>query len=175
VVGQFEPEFSFTIHPSEITDKEVKYDLSAESGECAALAERFGLRAIKAFDAVLSVRFLRREKAIRLRGKLSASVVQSCVVSMAPVENTIEEEFEVLFRDENHTDRDELDDIVQFEPYSDDLINLGEIASEELALALDPYPRSSQLADEVLGPYLPEPQDPATKPFAALAALKRTK
>ena len=94
---------------------------------------------------------------------------------MAPVENTIDEEFEVLFRDENQIDRDEVDDIVQFEPYSDDLINIGEIASEELALALDPYPRSPELADKVLGPYLPEPEDPAMKPFAALAALKRTK
>jgi uncharacterized metal-binding protein YceD (DUF177 family) len=175
VIGQSEPEFSFIIHPSEITDKEVKYDLSAESDECAALAERFGLRALEAFSSALTIRFLRREKAIRLRGKITAKVVQSCVVSMASVENAIEEEFEVLFRDENQIDRDEIDDIVQFEPYSEDQIDIGEIVSEELALALDPYPRSEELADEVLGPYLPEPKDPATKPFVALAALKRTK
>ena len=173
--GRPEPEFSFIIHPSEITDKEIKYDLSAESDECAALAERFGLQSIEEFSSVLMVRFLRREKAIRLRGKLTAKVVQSCVVSMAPVENAIEEEFEVLFRDEKQIDRDEIDDIVQFEPYIDDQIDIGEIVSEELALALDPYPRSSELADKVLGPYLPEPEDPAMKPFAALAALKGSK
>jgi uncharacterized metal-binding protein YceD (DUF177 family) len=175
VIGQSEPEFSFIIHPSEITDKEVEYDLSAESGECAALAERFGLRTIEVFSSALTIRFLRREKAIRLRGKITAKVVQSCVVSMAPVENAIEEEFEVLFRDENQVDRDEIDDIVQFEPYSEDQIDIGEIVSEELALALDPYPRSQELADEVLGPYLPELEGPAMKPFAVLAALKRSK
>ena len=170
-----EPEFSFIIHPSEITDKTVKFELSAESDECAALAERFGLQAIEFFESVLTVRFLRREKAIRLRGKLRAKVIQSCVVSMAPVESLIEEEFEILFHDENQIDRDELDDVVQFEPYSNDLIDIGEVASEELALALDPYPRSPEIADEVLGPYLPELEDPGMKPFAALAALKRNK
>jgi uncharacterized metal-binding protein YceD (DUF177 family) len=170
-----EPEFSFIIHPSEITDKEIKYSLTAESDECAALAVRFGLRAVEEFSSVLMLRFLRREKAIRLRGKLTAKVVQSCVVSMAPVENAIAEEFEVLFRNENQIDRDEIDDIVQFEPYEGDQIDIGEIVSEELALALDPYPRSMELADKVLGPYLLEPEDPAMKPFAALAALKRSK
>ena len=175
MIRQSEAEFSFIIHPSEITDKEIKYDLSAESDECAALAERFGLRAIETFTSAVSIKFLRREKAIRLCGKIIAKVVQSCVVSMALVENTIEEEFEVLFCDENQIDRDNINDIVQFEPYSEDQINIGEIVSEELALALDPYPRSQELADEVLGPYLPEPEDPAMKPFAVLAALKRNK
>ncbi|NKB21146.1 MAG: DUF177 domain-containing protein [Alphaproteobacteria bacterium] len=175
MVGQPEPEFSFIVHPSELTDKEVKYDLSAESDECNALAERFGLQAIETFNCTLSVKFLRREKAIRLRGKLHAKVVQSCVVSMVSVENVIEDEFEILFREETQIDSDETDDVVQFEPYSGDLIDVGEIASEELALMLDPYPRSPEIADQVLGPYLPGPEDPTTKPFAALAALKRTK
>ncbi len=175
MVGAPEPEFSFIIHPSELTDKEVKYELSAESAECATLAERFGLLAIERFESVLTIKFLKREKAIRLRGRLEATVVQSCVVSMASVENTVNEEFEILFREENQIDKDEVDEIVEFEPYSNDEIDIEEIVFEELALALDPYPRSPQIADELLGPYLPEPEDPATKPFAALAALKRTK
>ena len=175
MVGQHEPEFSFIIHPSELTDKEVKYELSAESAERAALAERFGLLALERFESTLAIKFLKREKAIRLTGRLDATVVQSCVVSMVPVENAVTEEFEIFFREENQIDKDDVEEIIEFEPYSGDEIDIGEVVSEELALALDPYPRSPQSADELLGPYLPEPEDPGTKPFAALAALKRTK
>ncbi|MBK18340.1 MAG: hypothetical protein CMM52_05830 [Rhodospirillaceae bacterium] len=170
-----EPEFSYIVQPSELAENEIKHELLVESEACAALAERFGLQAIKNFSAQVKIQRLVREKAIRVSGEIAAEVVQTCVVSMTPVENIISETFEIHFREQSQIDEGETEEIEEFEPFSDDTIDIGEVVSEELALALDPYPRASGIADDVLGPYLPEPEDPETKPFAALAALKRTK
>ena len=45
-------------------------------------------------------------------------------------------------------------------------VDLGELVAEEVALALDPYPRHPDAA------LPPEASDPEENPFAALAALK---
>ena len=172
---QPEPEFSFILHPSELEDTETTYELTAESDECAALSERFQLKAIEGFNFILKMKPLRKENAIRLRGKLYATVVQSCVVSMVLVTNIIEEEFEIFFREESQIDNSGNENIDRFEPYLADTIDIGEIASEELALAIDPYPRAAGIATDALGPYLGKREDPGTKPFAGLAALKRNK
>ena len=100
-----EPEFTFIVHPSELEDVEKSYKLTAESHERVALSKRFGLSAIETFNLILKMKPLRRENAIRLRGKLYATVIQSCIVSLVPIKNTIEEEFEVIFREENQLDQ----------------------------------------------------------------------
>ena len=170
-----EPEFSFIIHPSELEDAEIKYELTTESGERAALSKRFGLKAIEVFDLILEIELLRKEDAIRLRGKFYASVIQSCVVSMVSVTNIIEEEFEIFFREESHIDSVGNEDIDELEPYFDDTIDIGDIASGELGLAIDPYPRAPGIADDAVKPYVRKREEVETKPFAGLAALKRNK
>ena len=54
------------------------------------------------------------------------------------------------------------------EPLGDGLVDVGEIVTQQLALALDPYPRApgSELPAEAA------PATPAESPFRALAALK---
>ena len=62
----------------------------------------------------------------------------------------------------------------EVEPLEGDVLDLGEVASEELFLALDPYPR---LPDAALTDFVPEAEvgEESKHPFAALAALKRKK
>jgi uncharacterized metal-binding protein YceD (DUF177 family) len=63
-----------------------------------------------------------------------------------------------------------------FDPLVDGVIDLGEVVTEQLSLALDPYPKApgatfgSVIADEAGVKVLSEPV--ATGPFAALAGLK---
>lgn len=175
MVEKREPEFSFIVHPSELESVEIKYELTAESDERDALSKRFGLKAIEAFNLILKMKRLRKENAIRLRGKLYASVIQNCVVSAVPIKNTIEEEFEVIFHEEFQIDRSKNEDIDELEPYFDDTIDIGEFASGELALAINPYPRAPGISDDVVEPYLRKQDDLETKPFGGLAALKRNK
>jgi hypothetical protein len=53
-----------------------------------------------------------------------------------------------------------------------DSLDIGEIVAEELALALNPYPRKAGL-DAPQGPDGDAVGEPPTSPFAALAKLKR--
>lgn len=122
----------------------------------------------------------------RLTGRLTAKVVQSCVVSLEPVPGDIDEELQVEFRPDARSmlrhakadaGADEVEDLavdfesdVDVEPITDGRMEVGRIAFETLAAALDPYPRAPGAAldwkDEK------EPQPSTVSPFAALAKLK---
>lgn len=140
--------------------------LETSPAERAALAARFGIEAVNAFQA--SLRLAPREDGVVLAsGRLWAEVVQLCVVSVEPV--TQEVTAPLAFRllppgmAAADTPADEADDIES----AHGLVDLGEVLAEELALALDPYPRhhDAQLP--------PEAREGPETPFAALAQLKK--
>jgi uncharacterized metal-binding protein YceD (DUF177 family) len=112
----------------------------------------------------------------RLSGRLSAQVSQACVVTLDPVEGTIEESFEATFwpRDDMPVPESgelAIDDAPEPEPISAGQIAVGRVVFESLAAALEPYPRKP---DAVLDWQPPQPADAdaTTSPFAALANLK---
>lgn len=121
----------------------------AEPPECAALAARLRIPSVDR----LTCRFvLRRHGAVVVaEGVLEADVVQECVVSLDPVAQHVEDRFTIRFVPESpdaaadDADPDAPDEI----PYTGSVIDLGEAAAEQLALALDPYPRHP---DAVLDP-----------------------
>lgn len=111
---------------------------------------------------------------LELTGHLGATVVQPCVVTLAPVTTRIETDIHRLF-----VNAIGVADAVDIDPNDDvDLellgptIDLGLIAIEELALALPEYPRApgAELAlafnDDIDDP------DSAARPFDALKALR---
>ena len=140
--------------------------VEANAAECAALAQRMNLPAV--LSLVCEFR-LERDIAgdLLAYGRLTARVVQTCVVSLEDFAVTIEERFTLRCV----PDGEESDDIDPEAPdeisYADGILDLGEAAAEQLALALDPYPRAP-------GAVLPEvPDEPAEQPFDALGALRR--
>lgn len=143
----------------------------ATAAECAALARRFGIPGIAAFEAVLSLA-PDRDGAIRAEGRIEAAVTQSCVVSLEPVEQRVLAPVLLRFLppglapDEDPESPDEIET-------DGDVLDLGEAVAEQLALALDPYPRhpDAALPPEATDGPAPEPQPPS--PFAALARLRR--
>lgn len=113
-----------------------------------------------------------------LKADVGASVVQPCVISLAPVKTRIDEKVYRLFR----KDMPEFDDgsvsemvLEDFEePITPD-VDLLSLAVEAVALALPAYPKAegaalenAQFADKDVVPMT----DDDTKPFASLAALK---
>jgi uncharacterized metal-binding protein YceD (DUF177 family) len=140
--------------------------VDASAAECAALALRMNLPAV----VTLTCGFhLERDIAdtVLAYGHLLARVVQTCVVSLEDFTATIEERFAVRCvpdgEESDDADPEALDEI----PYSDGTLDLGEAAAEQLALALDPYPRAP---DAVL-PDMPD--ESQGLPFSALASLRR--
>ena len=176
-------EFSRPLAVDRIAGSPSQVEIEADAAERAALAERFGLMSLDRFSARFSVRRLRKDL-IRVKGRITAGVVQACVVSLEPVPGEIDEEFELDFL-EGHGGRPE-DDAGEIEldaeaadgpePLAGPEIDLGEVAAEQLGLAIDPYPRRA--GAEVPAEWATEPDPepvPAEKvnPFAALGKLKK--
>ncbi len=162
------PEFHRPLAVEAVGPGGLAREVVADAGERAALATRLQLPGV----AASSCRFqLSREgrdgEVVVASGRLAARVQQVCVVSLDVFEADIDEAFRVRFVPEGTQEEDgdpESDDEL---PYSGAVIDLGEAAAEQLALALDPYPRKP-------GAALPE-EEPATAaihPFAALAARR---
>jgi len=141
--------------------------VEASAAECAALAARLRLPGVRA----LSCRFRLRPGpagTIEADGRLSAEVTQICVISLDEFPAEVREDFALRFVPAgSETDSDDPESVDEI-PYGGQTIDLGEAAAEQLALALDPYPRKP-------GAELPEEASPAAEnPFARLAALRRT-
>ena len=145
----------------------------------ATAAERVALAAalqILACETVqVSYRVTRAPaEGYRLKGKLNADVSQACVVTLAPVHETVTAAFDVDFRPEDEVrgmdgGAVDLDEDVEVEPVEGKWLAVGRIVFEELATGLNPYPRRpgaefTPLADAA------EPLK--ENPFAVLAKLK---
>ena len=140
--------------------------VTADAAECAALAERFKLPAIGALRCRFQLRPAMGDS-YEAEGELAARVTQLCVVTLDPFETEISESFRIRFVPEGAETEDEDPDAIDEIPYADGTLDLGEAAAEQLALALDPYPRKPGAALD-----LPEDADQA-HPFAGLARLRR--
>ena len=167
-------EFSRCIHLGEVTREGTTRHIAATPEVCAALARRFGILAIDQVSADLTVRRGSRQS-LSVEGTLSAQVTQECVVTLEPVESSVEQAIEERFVPAEKAAGPAVivegeDDFE--EPIEGDTLDLGEIVAQCLSLALDPYPRKEGAALELQ-------QDGggatgAESPFAALANLKRT-
>ncbi len=154
---------------------DIPVDLQSDKQECATIAEFMGLHGIA------SLRFKGKlvaedDEGWVLTGRLTANLTQRCVVTLSPLPVRIDQKivrhlvpsFSAGTIDLDPEDEDEADEF-------DDVIDPGVIALEELALALEPYPRGleSELETTVAAPPGSQPlTDEALKPFAGLAALK---
>lgn len=150
------PEFSRPQPRRRIPATGLDATVEANPAECAALASRLRLPAVKQ----LSCRFHLRPApgdTVAAEGWLAALVTQTCVVSLDDFDAAITEHFTLRFVPAG-TESDEIDpDAEDDVPYSNDTLDLGEAATEQLALALDPWPRKPDAT-------LPDADAPAPAP-----------
>jgi uncharacterized metal-binding protein YceD (DUF177 family) len=144
------------------------------------------LDALAAALGVSALRKVRLEGELVPRGRrdwdlaahLGATVVQPCVVTLAPVTTRIEEQVERRFR----ADLPEPPPGAEIEMPEDDALeplpetlDLARVLAEALALAIPEYPRAdgAELGEAVFTAPGERPMtDAEAKPFAPLAALK---
>jgi uncharacterized metal-binding protein YceD (DUF177 family) len=162
-----------TVHDVPETGRHI--DLAADEGTRAAVAQAIGLRALPRLDASFDLARRGRE-GLHVIGRVSATVGQTCVVTLEPIENEIDEAIDLVFSPEVASEPPEdaarerrvaADDAP--EPLVGGVVDLGVLATEFLALGVDPYPRKP--GAEFTAP--PTEDDEASRPFAALAALKK--
>ncbi|PZN96722.1 MAG: hypothetical protein DCF31_02715 [Alphaproteobacteria bacterium] len=159
------PEFSRPFRAHDVGGPTRQQAIEADPGEREALAVRFDLLALDRLTAALE---LRREAAgIRVTGQVHASGDQPCAATYQPVRFLITEAVNLLLV-EHAPEGDEIelaDADLDAEPLAGDIIDLGEIAAQAFALALDPYPRSTAPAPGVISE---AEARVASNPFSAL-------
>ncbi|MBY0280885.1 MAG: DUF177 domain-containing protein [Alphaproteobacteria bacterium] len=145
--------------------------VTALKEECLALARRFNLIEIESLEARYDVDPVKTSRGgYNLSGKLHAVVVQSCVVTLAPVREVMDVDIDLQVVDKRYEELDPLDPELDddFEYSILDEIDLGEITAQYLSLSLNPYPKAP---DSDAGKILEGLQD-KKNPFAILEKLK---
>ncbi len=139
--------------------------IEASADECAAIARRLDILAVKTLVAALTA--VREDSGdISVYGSVSADVEQACVVSLEPVAEQVKVDISQRFT--VRADEEEGEDEDPFEPIVDDEIDIGEVIVQNLALALDPYPRAAGAVFEPVD----DDEGVPSGPFAALAQLR---
>lgn len=153
------------------------FELRPGKPQMERIADELGLEALRKLSFVGNITS-EGKRDWRLDAKLGATVVQPCVVTLAPVTTRIDTPVERVFvtdmPDIKTTDDVEMPEDDTLEPLGN-VIDLTAVMTEALALALPDYPRSSeaQLTQTEFTPPDAEPiREEETKPFAGLAALK---
>ena len=157
------------------------FDLRADRDSRAAVAGLVGLRDLPRLQANFDVT-RSGDSGLRVCGHVSATVGQTCVVTLEPLSNEIDETVDLEFAPPPPEPEREADAEADPEDASPrtkrnwneperligGVVDLGAIATEFLILGLDPYPRKP-------GAVFEPPQDlkPDAGPFAALAKLAK--
>ena len=158
------PEFSRPVPLGLVGPEGRREILEADEPERAALARRFGIPAVESLRAELRLS-PETDGTVRAEGRLVADVVQTCVVTLEPVQQRVEEDVALRLLSSGREPQDEPDEVDEVATRHG-VADLGEAVAEQLALALDPYPRAP-------GAILPaEATDPGEHPMAALAKLR---
>jgi uncharacterized metal-binding protein YceD (DUF177 family) len=145
------------------------FDLVADERVRRALALLGRLRDLPRLEATFDV-VRAGHDGLHVTGQVTATVGQTCVVTLEPIESEVAEALDLIFKpaqtppsvEESSADADEVETLV------DGALDLGALATEFLVLGIDPYPRKPGAVFEA-----PPSNEPAGGAFAALAALRK--
>ena len=185
-------EFSRPLSPDSIGEQGRSMVIEATPEECARLARRLGLEAIRSLSAELNLTARKNGREIHLQGAFNADIRQSCVVTLQPLDTTLEGTLDLLY---DSTQEGPGEDLESFdidgdaaaeappEPLKDGHIDLGEAVAEQLALEIDPFPRkpgvsfdgyrSAPESGQTFAQNAENGNEPGTGAFADLAVLKK--
>ena len=172
--GGSDSEFLRPFAVDALGEEEVVQTLEAGPAECQAIARRLGLEALRSLSAELRLKRQGSGPLVRLTGRFEAAVVQLCVISLEPLEQQLTEAFNQVYSLEPPAVEGDLELTLEDEDLpetvQDGSIDLGEAVVQQLAVALDPYPRRPEA--EVPPDLQAGQDDEAANPFAALKVLK---
>ena len=156
---------------------ENSFNFKLDSTRCAQMADRLGILLLRkvSFKGTLTPQ---GNRGWRLKAQAGATFQQSCVVTLDPVTNRLDETVILNYSHDIHDPAPEIDFEMQ-EDTSQELltqeINLIEVLTEAISLALPIYPKSTRATvgeTSFTEPGKNPMSDEDAKPFAGLAALK---
>lgn len=172
---------SFKANVLRLPRKGMPVEIEADEKQRAALAAEHDLLSVARLRAELLV-VPWKSGGVRVTGHVEAEIVQACVVTLEPVEASIREDVDAIFIPEGSSlarrvadpsgellvDPDGPD---APELFVGDTVDVGAVAEEFFALAIDPYPRGSGAAATAATTVDEEPARPVS-PFEKLRSLK---
>jgi hypothetical protein len=164
--------WSVPVRLDEIPETGLHLDLEADAGARAAVTAAAGVNDVPQLLAAFDVTRHGRD-GLRVVGSVTARVCQTCVVTLEPIENEIEEGVDLVFVPPSalgrvaHEVNLGAEAVEPPEPLIGGVVDVGALATEFLILGIDPYPRKPGAVFEP-----PISADAGSHPFAALAALR---
>lgn len=175
-----QPEFSHSISVDRLNETETLLNLSANEKERKSLSARFGIPSIESLTADIRIEPKSKGKKIKVLvdADISAKVIQTCVVTLDPIMSDVHTNIRVYFvsdepeissNDEIWGEDEDLPDLI-----IDGAIDVGELVAEQVALLLDPFPRSpgAQFDAQEENIETLERVEKKPHPFAVLEKLK---
>ncbi|GAA2865224.1 hypothetical protein GGQ99_001581 [Aminobacter niigataensis] len=147
---------SFPVNIARLPQKGMAVVVDADAAQRAALAEAHDLVSVERYKADLLITKWKRN-GVKVSGRVQARITQACIVTLDPVEATIDEDIEGVYLPEDSKlarqgfnsageillDADGPDSP---ETFTGDTIDAGALAEEFFGLAIDPYPRKTGAA-----------------------------
>lgn len=143
------------------------FALEADGADRTLLAGRYDIPEISLLKGEMDV--MRSGDIVRVAGNIEAELGRTCVVSLEPMRERIEEDFVVEYTTDipEDTETEVEIDLEAPEPLDSDVIDLGHVLLEQLVLAMNPHPRKEGATP---------PKDPGagreSSPFDVLKGLK---
>ncbi len=174
VMSAAERPWSAVVRLDEVGETGRHVELEASEPTRAALAKPAAVDGVERAAATFYLTRRGRD-GLCVSGAVRATVRQTCVVTLEPVVNEIDEVVDVEFVPAPDVAGAGTDEVVltqsadEREPLLDGTVDLGALATEFLILGVDPYPRKAGATFEA-----PKAaSDAAGHAFAALAALRK--
>jgi hypothetical protein len=165
------------VNAAQIPEAGLHREIEADEAARKAIAGIAELREVISAHAAFDL-MPKRDGTFHVTGRVRARIGQTCVVTLDPIENDIDEPIDVVFAPPEQIpqmadlvdDSDESDEETPDppEPIVNGFIDIGRLATDALFLGIDPYPRKPDAVFE----QAVEVSDPEDHPFAALKALK---
>lgn len=147
--------------------------LEATPEECARISAALGALSCQSF-ALSYVLTPRSRNRVHCEGRVHGSVTQACVVTLEPVPQTIDTKVVSTFLPSDALEKllasDVAFDDAEFEAIVDGNCDLGQLAYENFALELEPYPRAPDADDGWDGRAVAS--DGVAGPFGVLQKLR---
>jgi uncharacterized metal-binding protein YceD (DUF177 family) len=168
------PPWQVPVAAEEVAEAGARFDLTADARVRGAVARLAELRDLPRFEANFDVT-RRGDGGLHVAGRVSATVAQTCVVTLEPLQNEVAEAVDLVFMPQSAAAPQvgegaspDAGPAAETEPLTGGVIDLGAIAIEFLILGLDPYPRKPGALFQP-----PRQTEPDQGAFAALAPLKK--
>ncbi|MEE8320593.1 MAG: DUF177 domain-containing protein [Gammaproteobacteria bacterium] len=179
--GEIEAGFlcSHIFKTDEISSNSVSGSLEVSAQDCTAIAKVLDLLSLNSMRMDFNLQRSGRGR-FKLNAHLLADVTQSCVLTLEPIESKVDEEFSIEFWppedvEQLESEAEEAGMDVPLdgpEPILEERIDVGQMAYEHFAAALDPYPRKPDSSFDWKDPQAGPDSEDINKPFAELARLK---